>query len=212
MSALSDLRKDYKLRTLGEEDVLPDAIAQFKKWWQEALDCEIEEPNAMALSTVDEEGAPSSRIVLLKDFDEEGFTFYTNYDSHKAHDIMQHNRVALLFFWKELERQVRIEGSAEKIAAAESDAYFKSRPQGSKIGAWASPQSRVIENRQVLETKVAETEKKFENTEVERPANWGGYIVHPGSIEFWQGRSSRLHDRLKYSRENKDWKIVRLAP
>lgn len=212
MSEISDLRKDYKLRTLGEEDAAHNAIDQFRKWWQEAIDCEIEEPNAMALSTVDEEGAPSCRIVLLKDFDEQGFIFYTNYDSHKAHDMMQHNRVAILFFWKELERQVRIEGTTEKIAASESDAYFKSRPHGSKIGAWASPQSRVIKNREVLETNVSEAEKKFENGEVERPPNWGGYIVHPGSIEFWQGRSSRLHDRLKYTRENKEWKIVRLAP
>lgn len=212
MSNISDMRKDYKLRTLNEEDVVPNAIEQFRKWWQEAVDCEIEEPNAMALSTVDEEGAPSCRIVLLKDFDAEGFVFYSNYDSDKAHDIMQHDRVALLFFWKELERQVRIEGSTEKLSGAQSDEYFNSRPHGSKIGAWSSPQSRVIKSREILENNVKENEAKFKNSIILRPANWGGYIVHPGSIEFWQGRSSRLHDRLKYTRENKDWKIARLAP
>ena len=212
MDKIADIRKDYKLRTLEEAEVKVDAIEQFRTWWEEATSAEIEEPNAMTLATVDDEGAPSARIVLLKGLDADGFTFYTNYDSDKAHDMMQHNRVALLFFWKELERQVRVEGSVEKVPATESDEYFASRPRGSKIGAWASPQSKVIAGREVLEEKVTEAEAKFEGLEVDRPNNWGGYIVHPGSIEFWQGRSNRLHDRIKYVRENNGWKLVRLAP
>lgn len=212
MDKIADIRKDYKMRTLREEDVKADALEQFRVWWEEARSAEIEEPNAMTLATVDDEGAPSARIVLLKGLNAAGFSFYTNYDSSKAQDMLQHDRVALLFFWKELERQVRIEGSVEKLSATESDEYFASRPRGSKIGAWASPQSKVITGREILEEKVKEAEAKFENEEVLRPINWGGYIVHPGSIEFWQGRSNRLHDRLKYVRENNGWRIVRLAP
>ena len=213
MHSIADIRKDYKLRSLDETDVVADPIKQFEKWWNEATHSNIEEVNAMTLATSTSAGRPSARIVLLKGFDEKGFVFFTNYNSHKAAEIAENAQVALVFFWKELERQVRIEGTVVKVSDTDSDTYFNSRPEGSKIGAWASPQSKIIVSREVIETNVEEIQKNFGGKEIERPDFWGGYVVKPLLIEFWQGRSSRLHDRLQYTRsENNTWKIERLAP
>lgn len=213
MSNIADIRKDYKLKTLDEQDVDSSPIKQFNAWWEEAEDAQIDEVNAMALSTVDANTAPHTRIVLLKGVDEKGFIFFSNYQSDKGENIAGNNHVSLLFFWKELERQVRIEGVAEKVSASESDAYFNSRPAGSRIGAWASPQSKMISSREILNVNVAEAEKRFSSKPIERPPHWGGYRVIPSHIEFWQGRPSRLHDRIKYSlQENGRWNIYRLAP
>jgi pyridoxamine 5'-phosphate oxidase len=212
MSAIADIRQDYKMNALSEADVSANPIDQFTKWWDEAIASKIEEVNAMTLATVNKAGKPSARIVLLKGISEAGFEFFTNYESHKATDMAENNQVALVIFWKELERQIRIEGTVEKLSAEKSDAYFNSRPEGSRIGAWSSPQSKIIAEREILEIKVAETKKEFENKTIERPTFWGGYIVNPVLIEFWQGRSSRLHDRLEYFLENDCWSIRRLAP
>ena len=213
MNLIADIRKEYKLQTLNKMDVDENPINQFGKWWAEAMQSNIDEVNAMTLATADLDGKPSARIVLLKGFDEKGFVFFSNYQSHKAKDMESNARVSLLFFWKELERQIRIEGTVSKISGAESDAYFKSRPQGSKIGAWASPQSRVISSRKIIEANVSEVEENFAGNEIERPPHWGGYVVKPALIEFWQGRASRLHDRIQYiKQEGANWKIERLAP
>ena len=208
---MADIRKNYSLQTLNESDVAADAIEQFTKWWNEAVNSEIDEVNAMTLATSTLAGKPSARIVLLKDYDENGFVFFTNYNSHKGHTLEENPNVALTFFWKELERQVRIEGIAEKVTAAESDAYFYSRPVGSRVGAWASPQSSVIDGRTLLDENVEKYSKQF-GEDVPRPNFWGGYRIVPATIEFWQGRSSRLHDRLLYTKTGDDWKIERLAP
>jgi pyridoxamine 5'-phosphate oxidase len=212
MNSIADIRQDYKMNSLLEVDIDANPFAQFTTWWNEALASKIEEVNAMTLATVGEGGRPSARIVLLKGMSEEGFEFFTNYESHKAKEMAENNNVALIFFWKELERQIRIEGTVEKLSAEKSDAYFNSRPLESRIGAWSSPQSSVIENRELLEEKVIATKHKFENTAITRPPFWGGYIVKPTLIEFWQGRSSRLHDRIEYFLENSIWKTRRLAP
>ncbi len=213
MKNIADIRKEYKLETLDETDTEQDPLKQFEKWWNQATASNIDEVNAMTLSTVDKNNKPSSRIVLLKGFNEQGFIFYTNYQSHKATDMEQNPNVSLVFFWKELQRQVRIDGTANKVDAAESDRYFNSRPDGSKIGAWASPQSSVIFSREVLEKKEAEYTLKFSGTTIPRPPHWGGYIIKPTTIEFWQGRPSRLHDRICYSLTgNSNWKKERLAP
>lgn len=210
-SAIADIRKEYRLQTLNEADVDGDAIKQFQIWWNEALDSKIEEVNAMTLATSSLNGQPSARIVLLKDFNENGFVFFTNYLSSKGKQLDINPCVALVFFWKEIERQVRIEGKVNKLPAPESDAYFCTRPTGSRIGAWASPQSEVIHSRDILEKNVSLYSNKFSEN-IPRPDYWGGYTVLPQTIEFWQGRSNRLHDRLLYSRENTGWKIARLAP
>lgn len=213
MSDIASIRKDYTQQTLNENDVYSDPFNQFTKWWDEAVASDIDEVNAMTLATASSDGIPSARIVLLKGYDENGFVFYTNYDSYKAQQVSENPRATLLFFWKELERQVRITGIIEKVSATESDEYFQSRPEGSKIGAWSSPQSHVIESREWLEKKVQETMTKFVGKPIERPANWGGYRVKPVTVEFWQGRSSRLHDRIQYTLlENGSWQIERLAP
>ena len=210
---IADIRKDYMLHSLNETDVAANPIEQFTRWWDDAVRSEIEEVNAMTLATVNTEGFPTARIVLLKGYDVNGFVFFTNYQSSKGIELAKNPRACLVFFWKELERQVRIEGLVEKISAADSEEYFQSRPVGSRIGAWASPQSTVIPNREVIENNVTELEKKYANTPVPRPQHWGGYIVKPVSIEFWQGRSSRLHDRILYTAQNNlIWKIERLAP
>ena len=209
---IADIRKDYKQLSLNETDVATDPVDQFSKWWEEAIASDIDEVNAMTLATANQAGRPSARIVLLKGFDNNGFVFFTNYNSHKATDIAGNPFASLVFFWKELERQVRIEGSIEKVPAADSDNYFDSRPQASRIGAWASPQSNVIAGRQVIEEKVKELEQQFENKTIKRPEHWGGYIVKPILIEFWQGRQSRLHDRIQYTIAAEGWKIERLAP
>lgn len=210
---IADIRKDYRLQTLDETGVAADPIQQFGIWWQEALQSEIVEVNAMTLATANEQGVPSARIVLLKGYDERGFVFFSNYESKKAGDLQVNPVASLVFFWKELERQVRISGSVEKVTELESDQYFQSRPEGSRIGAWASPQSTVISSRQVIEEKVEALQAAFEGKEIPRPLHWGGYRVVPTRIEFWQGRSSRLHDRIQYTLQpDGNWIIERLAP
>jgi len=223
-SAIADIRKDYKLASLEEADVALHPIDQFTRWWNEAVASQIDEVNAMTLATANAAGTPSARIVLLKGYDANGFVFFTNYESDKAKNLAQNPKAAIILFWKELERQIRIEGTVEKVSAADSDRYFNSRPAASRIGAWASPQSAVIENRLVIEKNVERYSSIFANDSIERPDHWGGYIVKPTSIEFWQGRSSRLHDRIRYTLENSaynaatdtrsdaNWKIERLAP
>lgn len=213
MNTIADIRKDYKLQTLDEQDVAQEPIDQFTKWWAEAMASNITEVNAMALATASPDGKPDARIVLLKGYDEKGFVFFTNYESRKGIELALNPYAALVFFWKELERQVRIEGKVEKVSAAESDIYFNSRPIGSRVGAWASPQSNIIESRYIIEAELDILQEKFSDGEIPRPAFWGGFRVIPTSIEFWQGRSSRLHDRLRYSKdENADWILERLAP
>jgi len=213
MSSVADLRKDYKLQSLSEKDVKDHPITQFSTWWQEALNAAIDEINAMTLATASPDGVPSARIVLLKGFDENGFVFFTNYNSHKGKDLIENPRACLVFFWKELERQVRITGLVSKTSAEESDDYFNSRPPGSRIGAWVSPQSEVINGRNWLEENERKYNEMFDVHPLTRPPHWGGYRVQPVTIEFWQGRSNRLHDRILYSlEENGSWKIERLAP
>lgn len=209
---ISSIRKDYQLKSLSEHEVAKDPFDQFSLWWNEAIASETDEVNAMTLATVNAQNRPSARIVLLKDFDKRGFVFYTNYQSDKGMQLENNPFASIIFFWKELERQVRIEGKCSKLDASENDAYFNSRPVGSRIGAWASPQSKVISDRAVLTDKVSELEHQYASGEIPRPAHWGGYRLDPEIIEFWQGRSSRLHDRIKYLREGEGWKIVRLAP
>ena len=211
--SIAAIRKVYQLQSLLEKDVDANPVLQFEKWWQQAIESKIDEVNALTLSTSSLSGVPSSRIVLLKGIQDNGFTFFTNYDSKKGKEMEQNPRVALLFFWKEMERQVRIEGIAGKINAEESDEYFISRPRESRIGAWSSPQSTVINNREVLQENVLKYEKEFEGKEVSRPINWGGYNVQPRLMEFWQGRPGRLHDRIQYSKDQQNnWQIKRLAP
>ena len=211
--SISSIRRDYQLKSLSESDVTSDPIKQFSIWWDEAISAEIDEVNAMTLSTIRTDGAPSSRIVLLKGYDETGFVFFTNYESNKGKQINYNSSVALLFFWKELERQVRIQGVCHHISAAESDTYFDSRPVGSQLGAWASPQSQVIEAREILEARTAELKLQYHGTTIPRPPHWGGFRVVATEVEFWQGRSNRLHDRILYISDSADsWKIERLAP
>lgn len=210
---IAALRQDYRRATLEEQDVAAGPLPQFERWWQDVIDSELEEPNAMTLATSTADGKPSARIVLLKSFDANGFLFFTNYDSRKGHELAENPQVTLLFFWKELERQVRIEGTVSKASAAVSDEYFLSRPVGSQIGAIASPQSQVIPGRAFLEEKVQELEKEYAQSGPRRPEHWGGYVVKPEVVEFWQGRSSRLHDRIRYVlQKDNSWKIERLAP
>ena len=212
-NAIADIRKDYKLASLEEVDVAANPFDQFTRWWNEAVASQIDEVNAMTLATVNATGVPAARIVLLKGYNPDGFIFFTNYESDKGKNLAQNPHAAIVFFWKELERQIRIEGTVEKVSAEESDRYFNSRPASSRIGAWASPQSAVIENRLVIEQNVERYSSIFANDSIERPDHWGGYIVKPTSIEFWQGRSSRLHDRIRYVLENSaSWKVERLAP
>jgi pyridoxamine 5'-phosphate oxidase len=210
---LANLRKDYAQSALNESDVHANPIEQFKRWFEQASKAELPEPNAMSISTVSAEGKPSSRVVLLKGYDEKGFVFFTNYESRKGRDIIHNPNVSLLFFWPELERQIRIEGKAEKIEVSESMSYFFSRPEGSQLGAWASLQSAVIDSRMVLEKKWSELKDRFQGKEIPFPSFWGGFRVAPDSIEFWQGRRSRLHDRIHYVRTDAEkWTIQRLSP
>lgn len=211
--SIAELRKEYSSETLLEKDVAADPVQQFQKWWDQAVASDILEPNAMTLATASADGLPSARIVLLKGFDENGFVFFTNYKSFKGLQLDENPKACLVFHWKELERQVRIMGLVSKLSEAESNEYFQSRPVGSRIGAWASPQSQVIENREWLEAEFEKRKEEFRDGPVPRPPHWGGYAVKPVVVEFWQGRFSRLHDRIQYSlEENGSWKIERLAP
>lgn len=213
LTDVANLRRAYALKQLSAEEALAHPMDQFRVWFEEALQSASLEANAMALATADAEGKPAARIVLLKGFDESGFVFFTNYESRKGREIEQNARVSLLFFWAELERQVRIEGVAERVSRDYSQEYFQSRPKDSQIGAWASPQSRVIESRDVLEEKVRELTESFKHEEaLPLPDHWGGYLVRPHEIEFWQGRLSRLHDRIRYRHAAGAWQIERLAP
>jgi pyridoxamine 5'-phosphate oxidase len=208
----ASLRKEYTRSGLRETDMNPDPIVQFNEWFERAIGADLHEPNAMTLATATEDGRPSARTVLLKGYDGRGFVFYTNYEGRKAGELEANPACALLFYWGELERQIRIEGKASRLSDEESDAYFASRPRGSRLGAWASEQSRPVENRSVLEERVRELEAGYEGREIPRPPFWGGYRVEPDSIEFWQGRENRLHDRLVYHREDGAWSIERLQP
>ena len=208
----SQLRVDYKRAALSERDAASDPIELFTRWFDEAVAAAIPEPNAMTHATVDAAGRPTARIVLMKGVDARGVVFHTNYDSRKGRDLAANPRAALLFFWVGLERQVRIDGAAERVSAEDSDAYFAARPRGSQISAWASPQSARVADRAWLEARVAEFEARFASGAVPRPPNWGGMRVVPDRFEFWQGRTSRLHDRLVWSRQGDRWTIERLAP
>ncbi|PZV22738.1 MAG: pyridoxamine 5'-phosphate oxidase [Snowella sp.] len=213
MVFLESLRSNYALSGLHETDLLGNPFQQFQRWLEQAIAAELPEPNAMTLATLSKEGKPIARMVLLKGLDEKGFVFYTNYDSAKGKQLTETDSAALVFWWAGLERQVRVEGMVEKVSSEESDAYFQSRPKASQLGAWASPQSQVIENRGVLEKRLAELEEKYATEKVPRPPHWGGFRVIPTAIEFWQGRPSRLHDRIRYELDEKgDWFYQRLAP
>ena len=208
----ASLRKEYTRSGLHETDMNPDPIVQFNEWFEETLAAGLHEPNAMIVATAAANGRPSARTVLLKGYDERGFVFYTNYEGRKARELDANPACALLFYWGELERQVRIEGCASRISNEESDAYFASRSRGSRLGTWASEQSRPVEDRRVLEERVRDLEAEYEGRGVPRPPFWGGYRVAPDTIEFWQGRENRLHDRLVYSRVGDGWRIDRLQP
>jgi len=213
MSNPEHIRKSYHHGELILSDLTQDPIDLFRAWWKTVIDADITEPNAMTLATVNAMHQPSARTVLLKGISDHGFEFYTNYESRKGQEMEKNPNVALLFFWKELERQVRIEGVVEKVSRQRSQEYFQSRPLGSQIGAWASPQSKVIEDRSELDLAVTRIEEKFIGQDpLPVPDHWGGYIVRPHLFEFWQGRPDRLHDRFEYRLENKEWKIERLAP
>jgi len=211
MNEILRLRTEYTKGALDEEHADTDPIRQFTRWWDEVSRAQLPEPNAMTLATADRNGAPSARVVLLKGYDEHGFVFFTNYLSRKGRELAENPRAALLFFWVELERQVRIEGSVDQIAATESDEYYRSRPLTSRIGAWASPQSEPITGKAWLMARAAEMGLKH-GLNPERPPHWGGYRLSPITMEFWQGRPSRLHDRLRYTRCATGWQRERLAP
>ena len=212
MPILHDLRKDYSTGGLTEADAGDDPFAIFHRWLDQAIAAELSDPNAMILATCTPEGLPSARAVLLKALDARGFTFFTNYDSRKGHEMAANPRVALCFLWHQLERQIRVEGTVEVVTAAESDEYYVKRPLGSRLGAWASPQSAVIAGREVLEVEHAALMAKYPDGNPPRPPNWGGYRVLPEVLEFWQGRPSRLHDRICFTRTPTGWKRERLAP
>jgi pyridoxamine 5'-phosphate oxidase len=209
---VADLRKEYTRAGLAESDVAADPIEQFRRWFDAALDAGLHEPNAMTVATATRDGRPSARVVLLKGFDERGLVFYTNYEGRKGREIEENPRAALLFYWGELERQVRVEGPVSRVPEEESDAYYASRPRGSRLGAWASEQSRTAEGRGVLEGRIRDLEAEYEGREVPRPPFWGGYRVEPEVVEFWQGRENRLHDRIVYRRKDGGWEIQRLQP
>ncbi len=213
MTNLHDFRKDYMQDTLSISEVNKNPIIQFEKWMQEAISSEVvAEPNAMTLVTSTLDGRPSARVVLLKSFNEEGFVFYTNYESRKAMELMENPNACIVFDWHVMERQVRIEGIVKKVSAEESDNYFFSRPKGSQLGAWISPQSTFIEGRQELDDRKAMIERQFEIEPISRPPHWGGFVLEPQTIEFWQGRQNRLHDRIIYLKTDKEWIVRRLAP
>ena len=209
---VADLRKEYTCAGLSESDAAADPVEQFRRRFDAALDAGLHEPNAMTVATAARDGRPSARVVLLKGFDTRGFVFYTNYEGRKGRELEENPRAALLFYWGELERQVRIEGTVSRASEEESDAYYASRPRGSRLGAWASEQSRTVEGREVLEYRIGDLEAQYEGREVPRPPFWGGYRVRPEVVEFWQGRENRLHDRIVYRWEDGRWEIERLQP
>ena len=209
---INTLRHDFSKQSLSESDVDKNPILQFEKWFKEAVNAKVNEPNAMTVCTATKDGKPSARILLIRNFDENGFVFYTNYNSRKGLEIEENPYCSILFFWPELERQVRIEGVLQKQSREESDIYFQTRPRTSKLGAWSSPQSKIIESRKVLDEAYQKNSEKFPDEQVPRPEFWGGYLLKPNRIEFWQGRPSRLHDRIVYEKQNAGWDIVRLAP
>jgi pyridoxamine 5'-phosphate oxidase len=210
--SITNLRKDYTLDGLSEADLAGDPFSQFGIWLAEALEAQLPEPNAMTLATADGAGRPSARIVLLRGFDAAGFVWYTNYESRKGRELSDNPYAALVFYWPQLERQVRIEGPVAVLEPSQSDAYFSSRPRGSRLGAWASPQSQVIAERALLDARLAEVAQRFPAEELPRPPFWGGFRLAPEVVEFWQGRPSRLHDRLRYRKEGEIWLVERLAP
>lgn len=211
--SLHDYRKSYEKGALTLENLDANPLQQFRKWFHEIDDSDsVDEANAFSLSTIGEDGFPKTRVVLLKSYNENGFVFYTNYQSEKGRSLLMNNKVCCSFFWPAAERQIIIKGTAEKLPAAVSDAYFASRPRGSQLGAMVSNQSEVIKNRSVLENQLKALEDKYEGKELERPSYWGGFLVRPTSMEFWQGRPNRLHDRFRFLLEDYDWKIERLAP
>ncbi len=213
MTKIADIRRDYMRHSLDENHTIDNPIDQFRSWFAEVLQAQVMEPNAMTLATVDSENKPSARIVLLKGIEDAGFVFYTNYESRKGHELLANPNAALVFFWPELERQVRIEGTVEKVSESDSYEYFKSRPFESRIGAWASHQSTVLENREVLEQRYAELVEQYSGTaEIPLPPFWGGYILQPSHVEFWQGRPGRLHDRILYTPIEGSWQRTRLSP
>lgn len=210
---IADIREDYEREGLLEAGMLGDPLVQFNQWMQSAIDAKLWQPNACTLATATKDGRPSARIILLKEVNDRGFVFYTNYTGRKGRELAENPQAALVFMWPEFSRQVRVSGLVEQVDSATSDAYFAVRPRGSRLGAWASPQSEVVENREALENAMRSYEEKYAGDEVPRPPHWGGYCLIPDTIEFWQGRPSRLHDRLVYSRvENDNWKLERLAP
>ena len=211
-SNIANIRREYSLQSLLESDMAQTPFLQFQKWWDQALSSEITDVNAMTLATCNKDGKPDARIVLLKEFNEEGFTFFTNYNSRKGKELEENPYACIVFFWKELERQVRIQGSVKRISSGDSDEYFIQRPKGSRISAWSSPQSDVITSREILEENVSRYEQQFGDGNIPRPPYWGGYNLSPTVVEFWQGRSNRLHDRIQYTLIDSRWVIERLAP
>lgn len=209
---IAALRVDYCLKAFDESEVLENPMLQFEHWIKEAIEAEVNEPNAMTIATVNPNGTPSARVVLLKGFTQNGFTFFTNYDSHKGQQLIGNPNIAVVFCWLELQRQVRIEGTVTKLSNQENDEYFYSRPLDSQIGALASPQSKIIPSRMVLEQNFEKVKNNLSNQKIMRPENWGGFFINPNKVEFWQGRSSRLHDRFEFTKDGSNWKHNRLAP
>ena len=210
--SLSQQRQEYKLGNLRKDHMHEHPLRQLQLWYQKAIELQVPEPNAMTLATVDHNGQPSIRVVLVKDIDLQGLTFFTNYKSRKGLELANHPLASLNFFWQTIERQVRVNGTVEQVSSQESDDYFKTRPRGSQIGAWVSPQSEPIPNRLFLEHRLKEYQDRFEDQEIPRPPHWGGYIIKPRVVEFWQGRPNRLHDRMLYEYKEGQWSLERLAP